>query len=175
MSTPIGRPEPTEFAEYYRGYIGKVPGADVVAFLEQQLDDITKLIARIDEAKGNFRYEAGKWSVKELIGHVVDTERVFAYRALVFARNDRTELPGFDQDPWAQHANYVDLKIADVAAQFKSVRQATIDLFKYMDASAWSRQGIANRNPMSARAAAFIIAGHAAHHVEILKARYLSK
>jgi hypothetical protein len=173
MSKPIGRPEPTEYADFYAGYVGKVSATDVVGFLEQQLQDITQLIGSIDETQGNFRYEAGKWSIKEVIGHVIDTERVFAYRALVFSRNDRTELPGFDQDSWVQHANYPALEIRDIATEFASVRQATILLFKHMEASAWLRQGMANRNPMTARAAAFIIGGHAQHHLDILKSRYL--
>src|SRR5437870_2520715 len=100
------RPEATEFAEYYTGYINTVPGADILGFLEQQLNSTLRLMRGLDETKGDFRYEPGKWSIRELLGHIIDTERVFSYRALVFARGDRTPLPGFDQDIWAPNANY---------------------------------------------------------------------
>src|SRR4051812_3530624 len=94
-----GRPEAGEYAEAMGGYVGKVPGSDVLTFIEQQLDSVLALVRTIDESKGNFRYEPGKWTIKELLGHLVDSERVFAYRALVFSRNDINALPGFDQEP----------------------------------------------------------------------------
>src|SRR5262245_14258153 len=99
-TSTIGRPDPTEFSDYQTGYVSKVPGTDVVTFLEQQRDAMLSLLRGLDEAKGNYRYAPDKWTIKELVGHITDTERVFAYRALVFARNDATALPGFDQDPW---------------------------------------------------------------------------
>ena len=175
MSTAIGRPETTEFAEYYAGYISKVPGGDILQFLQQQLATTSDVLRSIPEAKGDFRYESGKWSIKELLGHIIDAERVFAYRALVFARNDATPLPGFDQDPWSQHANYAHLELGDIAAEFDAVRRSTIHLFRHLDPPAWSRKGIANKNGMTVRAAAFIIAGHAQHHLDVLNSRYLQK
>ena len=171
----IARPEASEFADYYTGYVGKVPGADIMSFLQQQLELAGALIRGIDEAKGAFRYAEGKWTVKELIGHIIDTERVFAYRALVFSRNDSTPLPGFDQEPWAQHANHANVPLAELAAEFESVRRATIYLFRHLDAAAWSRRGIGNNKQMTTRAAAFIIAGHTQHHLDILKSRYLGQ
>src|SRR5438105_3989738 len=104
LRSVTGRPEPTEFAAFQTGYVGNVPGEDVLSFLQQQLDGMLALLRGIDEEKANYRYESGKWTVKEVVGHVIDCERVFAYRALVFARNDATPLPGFDQEPWAKHA-----------------------------------------------------------------------
>jgi DinB family protein len=175
MSTAIGRPETTEFAEYYTGYISKVPGADILQFLQQQLATTSELLRGLPEAKGDFRYETGKWSIKELFGHIIDTERVFAYRGLVFARNDSTPLPGFDQDPWSQYANYANLKLSDIAAEFDAVRRSSIHLFRNLDQAAWSRKGIANKNGMTVRAAAFIIGGHTQHHLDILNSRYLQK
>ena len=127
MSTAIGRPETTEFAEFYANYISKVPGTDILQFLQQQLATTSHLLGSIPEAKADFRYESGKWSIKELIGHIIDAERVFAYRALVFARNDTTPLPGFDQDPWSQHANYANLKLGDIAAEFERPRFSSQD------------------------------------------------
>src|SRR2546421_67553 len=136
MSTEtMVRPETTDYAEYYNGYIGKVPGADIMGFFEQQLDSTVRLIRGIDESKGDFRYEAGKWTVKELLGHIIDTERVFSYRGLVFSRNDQSSLPGFDQEPWAQHTNYANLTLADIGAEFESVRRSTILLFRHLNPS----------------------------------------
>jgi hypothetical protein len=175
MSTAIGRPETTEFAEDYAGYISKVPGGDILQFLQQQLVTASDLLRSLPEAKGDFRYEPGKWSIKELFGHIIDSERVFAYRGLVFARNDSTPLPGFDQDPWSQHANYANLKLSDIAGEFDAVRRSSIHLFRHLDASAWSRKGIANKNGMTVRAAAFIIGGHTQHHLDVLNSRYLQK
>ena len=173
MSTTVTRrPEASEFAEYYTGYISKVPGADIISFLEQQLESTTSLLRSIDEAKGDYRYEAGKWSIKELLGHIIDGERVFSYRALVFARNDSTSLPGFDQDPWSKNANYANLTMKEIVDEFEAVRRSTIQLFRHLDASAWDRAGVANNNRMTTRAAAFIIACHTEHHLAILKSRY---
>jgi len=174
MSKPIsGRPETDEYAEYYTGYIGKVAGTNIVAVLQQQLESTMALFARIDETKGDYQYEPGKWTVKEVIGHIIDTERVFAYRALVIGRNDKTSLPGFDQEPWSKHANYANLRMDDIAAEFESVRRANILLFRHLGEDAWSREGVANNNKMTTRAAAFIIAGHTQHHLDILTSRYL--
>src|SRR5438132_1237750 len=171
---PIGRPKADEYADIHAGYLSKVPGDDVMNFLQHQLDSALALFTTIDDSKGDFRYEPGKWTIKEVLGHIVDTERVFAYRALVFARGDRTPLPGFDQEPWAQHAGHGKLAIRDIIAEFKSVRRSTIQLFQHLDAEAWNRRGTANGREISTRAAAFIIAGHAQHHLDILQARYLA-
>ncbi len=171
----IGRPEISEFAAYYTGYVGKVPGADIMGFLKQQMQSTAALIRGLDESAGDYRYEPGKWTVKELIGHIIDTERVFAYRALVFSRNDSTPLPGFDQDPWARHAPHANVPMAELAAEFEAVRGSTIALFRNLDHEAWSRGGIGNNNKMTTLAAAYIIAGHTEHHLDILKSRYLNR
>jgi hypothetical protein len=171
----IGRPEPTEFADYQTGYVRKVPGTDVVAFLEQQRDAMLSLLRDLDEERGNYRYAAGKWTIKELVGHVTDTERVFAYRALVFARNDAAALPGFDQDPWVRHAHHTDIALQDLVDEFDNVRRSTIHLFRNLDAAAWMRRGIANNNSITVRAQAYVMAGHTEHHLDILKSRYLPR
>ena len=169
------RPAPGEYAEYFEGYISKVPANDITGFLTQQLESTMTLLRSIDEVQGDFRYAPDKWTVKDLLGHIIDTERVFAYRSLVFARNDSAGLPGFDQEPWAQNSNYSNLTVKDIGAEFESVRRSTLFLFRHLDAAAWNRQGIANNNKMTTRAAAFVIAGHTEHHLDILKSRYLAK
>ena len=170
----IGRPDTSELADYQIGYISKVPGDEIMKFLEQQLVGIANLLRRIDEDKANYRYAAGKWTVKEVVGHVIDTERVFAYPALVFSRNDRTTLPGFDQDLWAEHASHANVPMKDLATEFEVVRRSTIDLLGHLDPVAWTRRGTANNNPISVRALAYLIGGHTEHHLEILKSRYLA-
>jgi hypothetical protein len=172
MSKATSKPDSTEYAPYFDRYIGKVPSGDIIDLLRQQLDSVAALIKGLDETRGNFRYAPGKWTIKELLGHVIDTERVFAYRALVFARNDSSELPGFEQEPWAEHANYAALSIDDIAAQFESVRRSTILLFQHLDDKAWDRKGVADGKNMTTRAAAFVIAGHTQHHLDILASRY---
>lgn len=175
MSTfTIGRPETSEFADYQIGYVSKVPDTDIITFLQRQLEDVLALFRAVSEEKGNYRYAPDKWTVKELLGHVIDTERVFAYRALSFSRNDASPLPGFDQDPWLQNANYTNVPLKELLDEFDAVRRSTIYLFGHLDAGAWMRRGLANNNPITVRAQAFVIAGHVEHHLEILKSRYLS-
>ena len=170
----IGRPEATEYTGYSPGYVSAVTGDDIISILQQQLDGMVTLLRGLSAEQGNYRYEAGKWSIKELLGHVIDTERVFAYRALSFARNDRAALPGFDQDPWAKHANHANVAMRDLVDEFESVRRSTIHLFRNLDSEAWMRQGLANNKPATVRAQAYVIAGHTQHHLEILKSRYIS-
>jgi hypothetical protein len=170
---PAGRPRAEEYGNYWDRYIGLIADDDIIAVLESQRESTLGLLGGIPEARSAFRYEAGKWSIKELVGHVIDTERIIGYRALRFARNDRTELPGFDQDSFAANANYNNLSLALIANEFDIVRRSTLALFRQFDEAAWNRRGIANRNEASVRALAFIVAGHERHHMEVLKTRYL--
>ena len=167
------RPEKSEYPPYCEGYISRVPDGDILGILGKQLDDTLALIKTIPEARGDSRYAEGKWSVKEVIGHVIDTERVFAYRALRFARGDATPLAGFEQDDFVRGAAFDKRSLSDLADEYEHVRRATISLFANLDAEAWSRKGSANNNETSVRALAFIIAGHERHHVEVLRTRYL--
>ena len=174
MSMPLaGKPAESEYGAYYGRYIQLVAGADIVAVLQDQMRSTRALLDSISEEKGNHRYEAGKWSIKELVGHMVDTERVFAYRALRFARNDRTPLPGFDQDTFAANANFANLPLGSIIQEYEAVRGATVLLFKNLARDAWDRRGSANNNEVTVRAIAFTIAGHELHHIDILKKRYL--
>ena|SRR2546427_155089 len=173
-TSTIGRPDISELADYQIGYISKVPGDDIMMFLEQQLERVMNLLRGITEDKGNYRYASDKWTVKQVVGHIIDTERVFAYRALVFSRNDSTTLPGFDQDLWAKQASHDNVPTKDLACEFEVVRRSTIDLFRHLDPVAWTRRGTANNNPISVRALAYLVGGHTEHHLEILKSRYLA-
>ncbi|MEK6286042.1 MAG: DinB family protein [Acidobacteriota bacterium] len=167
------RPESSEYPPYTEGYISRVPDGDIVATLGKQLEDTLALINSIPEARGEWRYAEGKWSVKELIGHVIDSERVFAYRALRFGRGDATPLSGFEQDDFVRGADFNKRSLSDLADEYEHVRRATISLLANLDQSAWDRRGAANNNEVSVRALAFIIAGHERHHVDILRTRYL--
>jgi len=168
-----GRPEANEYAEYYSRYTGRIPGTDIVPVLERQLESTLTLLRKIDERKADFRYEPGKWSIKQLVGHMIDCERVFAYRALVFSRNDTATLPGFDQDKWAEQGNQSSLTMSAITDEFEAVRRATICLFRNVEPAAWMRKGTANGKEVTVRGLAFITAGHLDHHIEILKSRYL--
>jgi uncharacterized damage-inducible protein DinB len=174
MSAPApARPAQDEYAPYYEKYVSLVPDGNIVATLERQAADTLALLRGVPEEKASSRYEPGKWSVKEVIGHVIDSERIFSYRALRFARNDQTPLPGYEQDDYARAANYDARTIADLADDFERVRAATVSLLRSLDAEAWTRRGTASDNPVSVRALAHIIAGHELHHVGILRERYL--
>jgi hypothetical protein len=168
-----GRPDPTEYPASYDPYISRVEGQDILAILQEQIKPTLTLIRDIPETQGHYRYAAGKWTVKQVIGHLIDSERVFAYRALRFARNDKTILPGFDQEEFASHANYDAIPLVEIAAELECVRHATCFLFRHLDASAWSLSGVANNNEITVRALAYVIAGHERHHLSIIKSRYL--
>ena len=166
------RPAPGDYADYYEKYISLVPGSDILSALEAQRLQTIQLFAARSERDGNFRYAPDKWSVKEVLGHVCDTERIFAYRALRIARGDQTPMEGFEQDDYVRNAPFAQNRLADLAEEFHFVRGATIDLFRGLAPDAWQRRGVANKNEVSARALAFIIAGHELHHRRILEERY---
>ena len=170
----IARPGTDEYAPYYGTYIGKVPDGDVRALFSSQLAETLALIRSVPEARGVHRYAPDKWSIKEVIGHVSDSERIFAYRALRIGRGDTTPLPGFEQDHYVPHGGFDARTLSDLADELAAVRQATIHLFAHLDETALERRGTASGKPISVRALAYIIAGHERHHVAILKTRYLS-
>lgn len=174
MNEAIGRPETTEYQSYYGTYISLVPDDDILAVLERQMEDTAGFLGTIPESQASFRYAPDKWSIKELVGHLIDGERVFAYRALRFARDDKTPLPGFEQDDYVRNGAFDNCRLSDLASELKSVRQATLFLFKNLDRDAWTRRGVANDSEVSVRAIAHIIAGHELHHREVLRTKYLS-
>ena len=174
MSTAaIAKPNTSEYAPYYEKYVSRVPEGDIVGTLGKQLDETLAQIRAIPEARGNHRYAEGKWSIKELLGHVIDSERVFAYRALRFGRGDTTPLPGFEQDDFVRGADFNKRTLKDVADEFELVRRSTMALLASLEPSAWDRRGTANNDEVSVRGLAFIMAGHELHHVEVLRSRYL--
>ena len=169
----IERPGPDEHAPYYARYIEQVPEGDVSDLLRRQVDDTVRLLGGLSGREADFRYAEGKWSVKEVVGHVADVERVFGYRALCFARGETAALPGFDENEYVARAKFSGRTLGDLAAEFRQVRAATVALFGGLDAEELARRGTANNHPISVRALAFIIAGHERHHVKILVERYL--
>jgi uncharacterized damage-inducible protein DinB len=173
MSSSAVRPASTEYAPYYVRYISRVPEGSIVETLEKQMNDMLGLLRGIPEERGDHRYAEGKWSIKEVIGHVLDAERIFAYRALRFARGDRTELAGFEQDDYVKTANFDSRTLADLAAEYEHVRRSTISLFRALNEEAWARTGLANENEVSVRALAFVMAGHELHHADVLRELYL--
>ncbi|HXD32536.1 MAG TPA: DinB family protein [Pyrinomonadaceae bacterium] len=168
------KPEAGEHAEYYERYVTLVPDGDVVSILSKQLEESLGVLRGIDETKANHSYAPDKWSIKQLLGHIIDTERIFAYRALRFARNDKQGLTGFDQDEFVTGANFDARNFADLVDEFEHVRKSTISLFKPLSDEEWLRRGTANDNEITVRALAFILAGHETHHMGILKTRYLA-
>jgi hypothetical protein len=175
MSSPkfaLTRPEPGEYAPFYETYVSLVPGGDVIAQLESQRLQTAQLFAASTERDGNFRYAPGKWTIKEVVGHLSDSERVFSYRAMRIARGDQTPLPGFEQDDYVKNGNFGEQSLADLVAEYGAVRSATLALLRSFNAEAGARRGTASDKPVTVRALAFIIAGHELHHREILKERY---
>ena len=174
INETIGKPDTTEYLPYYGKYVSLVPDGDILTVLGKQMEETAGLLNSIPESRANFRYAPDKWSIKELVGHIIDTERIFAYRALRFARNDKTPLPGYEQDDYVSNASFDSCTLTDLASELKSVRQSTLFLFEHLDEKAWMRRGLANDSEASVRALAHIIAGHELHYREILRTRYLS-
>lgn len=166
------RPEATEYPVYYETYISKVPGTDPLGILESQRVQMLQLFAGRTERDGSFRYAPGKWTVKETLGHITDTERIFTYRALCIGRGDQTPLPGFEQDDFVRYGGFAARTLADLAEEFGAVRSASIALFRSFDEAAWSKRGVANQKEVTVRALGFITAGHQIHHRMILEERY---
>lgn len=169
----MSRPSPAEYAPYFEKYISLVPEGEIAVTLGKQIEGTLNLIRSLSEAQGDLRYAPGKWSIKEVIGHLIDAERIFAYRALRFARNDATPLPGFDENSFVTSAGFGSRSLADLAKEFEHTRKSNIYLFKHLDGDSLLRRGAANDNEISVRAIAYIIAGHELHHVGILRSRYL--
>jgi hypothetical protein len=170
----IAPPQPNEYAPYYGRYIALIAGNDVLTALETQAVETAAFLTARGEADGDLRYSPDKWSVKQLLGHVNDTERVFAYRALRIARADQTPIEGFEQDDYVRNGSFAHCRLADLVEDFGRVRQATLSLFRNLDAAAWARRGVANNSEVSVRAIAYIIAGHELHHRRILQEKYFA-
>lgn len=167
-----GKPQPGEYGEYFGRYINLVETDDVAAAIHAQLPATMKLLDSVTEEQSLHRYEPGKWSIREMLGHMSDTERVMAYRALTFARGDAAVLPSFDQDLFTAHAGFDSRSWASLKQEFATVRAASVALFDNLAPEAWTRGGTASGKPTSVRALAYIIAGHELYHRVILRERY---
>jgi len=166
------RPQASEYAPFYERYIAMVPDGEIEETLEAQLGEMKLLSESLSEQAADFRYAEGKWSVKEVLGHISDSERIFAYRMLRIARGDQTPLAGFEQDDYVKTGNFPARALAELVEEFTAVRRASIVLLRSFDAAAWLRRGVANQKEISVRALAFILAGHERHHRRILQERY---
>jgi len=166
------KPQEDDYASPYAGYVSLVSEDDVLAAMAHQSSETQKLLASIDDAQGAFRYAESKWSVKEVLGHLVDAERIMGYRALAIARGETTSLPGFDEDAYVRSASFDTWRIGDLAESYALVRRTHLVFFSNLPEEAWDRRGVANDHPITTRALAYIIVGHERHHIAVLKERY---
>jgi hypothetical protein len=168
----LPRPTPDEAAPYYQGYVSEVAGELIGKYLVEQLHDLERLMAPLDDTAAEARYAAGKWSVKEVLGHLADTERIFAYRLMRIARRDATPLPGFDENAYVPVGEFDGRALASLVGEFSALRLSTIALVDGLPPDGWARRGQASGASITARALAYIIVGHTAHHARVLRERY---
>ena len=166
------KPNAGEYATYYDQYISLLSEEDIMKILEYQMNSSEKFLKSISGDKGNYFYAEGKWTVKIVIGHIIDVERVMAYRALSFSRGEKQSLPGFEQDDYIANGNYNERSIDDLANEFKAVRNANLFMFRNFSEEMLKRSGIASDNKVTVLALLYIIAGHERHHINILKGKY---
>ncbi len=168
------RPQQGDYALYYEKYIELVPGGDFLEILNEQRRELVGLLSPLSEQQAEFRYAPDKWSIKEVLGHITDAERIFAYRILRIARGDQTPLASFEQEGYIKNGNFSARKLPDLLQEFSAVRESTLCLIRSLDQDAWLRRGVASQKEVSVLALAFIIAGHERHHRLILENKYLS-
>lgn len=166
------RPLAGDFPAYYEPYLARVPEGDLLEFLENQKTDFVTFIRSIPAEKGNFRYAEGKWTVKEVLGHIIDTERIMAYRALAFSRKEHQSIPGFDENTYVENSESNRRSLESLADEFESLRAANLELFASFSAKQLDNIGIANGRDVTVNALVYIIAGHLEHHLQVLKDRY---
>lgn len=169
------RPEASEAAPYYAVYTDRIQSDDIIGVLEDQLAELTNFLQAISEEQSLYRYAPDKWSMRLLLNHVNDTERVFLFRAFWFARGFAEELPSFDQEVAAAVSNADQYSWTSHIKDFQAIRESTLTFFRNLPDDAWSRSGIAGGNPVTVRALAYIVAGHVAHHIVVLREKYLTK
>lgn len=169
----LTQPLKAEYGETFANYINLVPAGDLQEMLAEQLEHTTELFENLSKEQGDYRYAPGKWSIKEVIGHIADTERVMAYRLLRIARGDQTPLPGFDENLFMSGSTFDSMPLSELIEDYRAVRQATLTLLRGLTDEAVQRIGTSNNATISARALAYMIAGHELHHLNVLKERYL--
>jgi hypothetical protein len=167
------KPDLSDYPDYYNGYVNLVEGNDIIKVLYEQNKKTQDILNSFSEHKGNYRYADGKWTVKEVVGHLIDTERVFAYRALCIARGEKKSLPGFEQDDYVTEGNFNSRELFDLNYEFRLLRESNLLLFKSFTPEMLQRKGFANEAPISVLAILFIIAGHEKHHTNVLEKHYL--
>ena len=168
----IDRPAAGEYAPYFERYVGRVPEADALPVLERQRAEVRAAFEGLPEVRGGYRYAPGKWSIRELLGHVTDTERIFAYRALCIARGETAPLPGFEQDPYVANAGHDRWTLAELLEDFDAVRKTNLAMISHLDEAAVRRVGTSSGHATSVRAIAYILAGHVRHHLGVLAEKY---
>ena len=166
------RPQPTEYAPAFQNYMSHVTETDILPAMRSQIDAIESLLDGVTPEHEMFRYGEDKWSIREVVGHLIDGERVFGYRALCIARGETQNLPGFDENAYMPNSRYHEVNLEDLLSEFRLVRLSNIAMLRNLDESAWTRIGIANDTPVSVRALAFIMVGHVRHHMGVLRDRY---
>ena len=169
----LDRPKPGEYAPSYAPYVAAVPEGDVLAFLQVQMDEVSALFGALDETRAAFRYAPGKWTLKDLLQHLIDAERVFSYRAMRVGRGDTTPLPGYEENAFAAAAHADRRTLPDLLAEWQAVRAASLGLFRGFPDAAWGNIGNANGVPVTTRSFPYFCAGHTAHHLGIIRERYL--
>ncbi len=167
-----GRPTEGEFAPYYLRYVSLVPEAEVLPAFAAQLTELTRAVTSVAPAQETFRYAPGKWSIREVLGHMIDAERVFGYRAFCISRGEAAPLPSFDENSYVAESPYNDIALADLSAEFAATRRSNQSLLIALTEAAWQRVGTASNNPVSVRALAYIMVGHVRHHLNALQSSY---
>jgi DinB superfamily len=168
----IGRPAPDEYFEFYAGYVSQVPENDPIAIMESQAKVTQALLAGVSDKESLRRYAPGKWSIREVVGHLGDTERIMSYRAVRIGRGDTKPLPGFDENEYVRNASFDRRSLKDLVAELDDIRRASLALFRGFEPAAWTRRGTASNHEITVRALAFIIPGHERHHVKVLREKY---
>jgi hypothetical protein len=166
------RPDPSEYSPYFQRYVDLVPEDDIVAAMQSQVTTTGNLLRSVDEERSSYRYAPGKWTIKQVVGHVGDTERIFAYRALAISRGETNPLPGFDEDSYVRGADFDSWPFADLVDSLAIIRRANVLMFRNLTEDAWDRRGVASGNPTSVRGLAYAIVGHERHHVGVLRSKY---
>jgi len=171
----IVKPNHGDYAPYYERYISLLPDDDILSILEVQKKTSEEFLKTLSEEQGNISYTEGKWTIKEVVGHIIDTERVMAYRALCFSRGEKQSQPGFEQEDYIANGNYNNRTMDDLINEFIAVRNANLIMFKSFSEEMLKQSGIASDNKVTVLALIYIIAGHEKHHIKIIKEKYLKK
>lgn len=168
----VSRPRSTEYPPAFERYVSLVPETEILGVLDKQVDEVMKALRAVPAERESFRYAPGKWSVRQVAGHVIDGERVFGYRALCIARGDKASLPGFDENAYMEKASFDHHPLEQLVREFELTRRSNLLLFRHIAPEAWERRGTANGKEITVRALAYVMAGHARHHLGVLATRY---